>query len=248
MPTELRAVIVDDEASARAALRKLLVEHPYIRIVADAATVEAALEACNLHKPNLIFLDIELRGPDGFSLLPQLDYLPAIIFVTGFNEYAERAFQVNAIDFLTKPIEPDRLAHALERLYHPPLHLTVGPYCENDLICLFDEKVMRFVYSSEISCVEGARNYTDVHLTHGVTVCVRRTLAEWRKALPHPPFVEAYRSLIVNFRKIDSISLQGRDNLVLQMKGWSKPRILGRFASRKLRAALDEAKNSLIVS
>lgn len=247
MPTELRAVIVDDERSARAALNKLLVEHPYIRIVAEAATVEAALEACNLHKPNLIFLDIELRGPDGFSLLAQLDYLPAIIFVTGFNEYAVRAFEVNAIDFLTKPIEPDRLAHALERLYHPSLHLTVGPYLENDLICLSDGKRMRFAYTTEISCIETSGNYTDVHLVDGPVICMRRTLAEWKEILPQPPFVAAYRCLMVNLRKIETISVRGL-NLDLQMKGWKAPKKLGRYASQKLRKALKEAKSSLIVS
>lgn len=247
MPTELRAVIVDDEASARASLYKLLTDHPYIRIVAEAATVAEALEACNHHRPNLIFLDIELRGPDGFTLLPQLDYLPAIIFTTGFNEYAVRAFEVNAIDFLMKPIEPERLAHALERLYHPPLHLKIGPFLENDLICLSDGGKMRFAYSTEISFIEAEGNYTTVHLSQGWQICMRRSLAEWTAVLPQPPFVAAYRSLMVNLRKIESISACGGSQLELRMKGATDPKRLGRFASKKLRTALKEAKSSLSV-
>jgi two-component system LytT family response regulator len=247
MPTELRAVIVDDEASARASLYKLLTDHPYIRIVAEAATVAEALAACNHHRPNLIFLDIELRGPDGFTLLPQLDYLPAIIFTTGFNEYAVRAFEVNAIDFLMKPIEPERLAHALERLYHPPLHLRIGPFLENDLICLFDGKRMRFVFATEISFIEAEGNYTTVYLAQGLHFCMRQSLAEWKVVLPQPPFVAAYRSLMVNLRKIESISACGRKQLELHLRGIDAPKKLGRFASQKLRKALKEARSSLLV-
>jgi len=247
MPTELRAVIVDDEASSRSALRKLLADHPYIWVVAEAATVPEALEACNLHQPNLIFLDIELRGPDGFTLLPQLDYLPAIIFVTGFNEYAVRAFEVNAIDFLMKPIDPERLAHALERLYHPPLHLKIGPYLENDLVRLFDGRKMRFAYSTEISFIEAAGNYTNVFLSQGTHFCMRHSLAEWDEVLPQPPFVAAYRSLLINLRKIESITVSDHSQLDVQLKGFSDPIRLGRFASQKLRKALKEAKSPLLV-
>lgn len=247
MPTELRAVIVDDENSARISLNKLLIDHPYIRVVAEAATVPEALEACNLHRPNLIFLDIELRGPDGFTLLPQLDYLPAIIFTTGFNEYAVRAFEVNALDFLMKPIEPERLAHALERLYHPPLHLKIGPFLENDLICLFDGKRMRFIYAMEISFIEAEGNYTNVYFSQGQHFCMRQSLAEWRMVLPQPPFVAAYRSLMVNLRKIESVSTCGHKQLELHLKGINAPKKLGRFASHKLRKALKEARHSLLV-
>lgn len=247
MPTELRAIIVDDEPSARVGLRKLLVEHPYIHVVAEAAEVSDALEKINLHKPNLIFLDIELRGSNGFDLLPQLEDLPAIIFVTGFGHYAQRAFEVNAIDFLTKPIDPDRLWHALERLYHPPLHLMIGPYTENDLICLSEGKKMRFAYATEISCIEVAGNYTDVYLASGLVVCTRHTLLTWANALPFPPFVAAYRSLILNIRTVRAITLNARSNIVLDIKGRPSPKTLGRYATRKLRQILKGLESGLIV-
>lgn len=247
MPTELRAVIVDDEESARAALTSLLAEHPYIRVVAEAANVPEATQVCNQIRPNLIFLDVELRGPDGFSLLPQLDYLPAIIFTTGFNEYALRAFEVNAIDFLLKPIDPERLAHALERLYHPPLHLKIGPFLENDLICLYDGTKMRFVYSTEITYIETEGNYTTIYLSQGSQFCMRQSLTDWINVLPQPPFVNTYRSLIVNLRKIESISVCENSLLELRLKGIPEPKKLGRNASKTFRKALKEAKSTLLV-
>ena len=104
MPTPLRALIVDDEAPARELLRALLAVHTNVEVVGEACSVSTAATLCGDLQPNLIFLDVQMPGGDGFSLLGKLDPLPAIIFVTGYDKFAVRAFEVNAVDYLLKPV------------------------------------------------------------------------------------------------------------------------------------------------
>src|SRR3989339_1535982 len=113
--TNIKALIVDDERLARVSLRKLLEPYPYIEIAGEADSCENAIELIDLHKPKLIFLDIQLSGETGFDLLEIIDNSIKIIFVTAFDEFAIRAFDVNAIDYLLKPVNPERLKVSIER-------------------------------------------------------------------------------------------------------------------------------------
>ena len=124
----LRALIVDDEVPAREHLTQLLECHCNVKIVGEANSVATAAALCRDLQPNLIFLDVQMPGGDGFSLLSKLDPLPAIIFVTGYDEYAVRAFEVNAVDYLIKPVNPHRLADALERIIHAPPQTQTKPF------------------------------------------------------------------------------------------------------------------------
>jgi len=116
MNAPVRTVIVDDEAPARERLATLLDAHPRVRIVGQAADIESAAELCILLRPDLVLLDVELRRENGFDLLPRLTSSTAIIFISAHECYAQRASQANALDFLLKPIHPDRLAAALAEL------------------------------------------------------------------------------------------------------------------------------------
>ena len=107
--TNLKAIIVDDERLARVNLKKLLEPHPEIEIVGEAGSCQGAVDMINMFNPQLIFLDIQLSGETGFDLLEMIDSSIKIIFVTAYDEYAIRAFEVNAIDYLLKPINPERL-------------------------------------------------------------------------------------------------------------------------------------------
>jgi len=114
--TNLKAIIVDDERLARLNLKKLLEPYSEIEIVGAAGSCESALELINLHNPQLIFLDIQLSGETGFDLLEMVESPIDTIFVTAYDEYAIRAFEVNAIDYLLKPVNPERLKVAIERV------------------------------------------------------------------------------------------------------------------------------------
>src|SRR5262245_28995835 len=113
--TRLRAVIVDDEALARAALRKELQADPAIEVVGDCADGFAAVRAASELKPDLMLLDIQMPRLDGFEVLELIDPAIAVVFVTAHDEHAVRAFEVNAVDYLLKPVDPERLRGALDR-------------------------------------------------------------------------------------------------------------------------------------
>ena len=112
----MKALIVDDERLARLELRRLLVEHPEIEVAGEARNGEEALSMISQLAPDLLFLDIQMPGMTGFELLERLEELPQVIFTTAYNEYAIKAFEVNALDYLLKPIVPARLAAALTRV------------------------------------------------------------------------------------------------------------------------------------
>src|SRR3569832_1859806 len=109
----MTALIVDDEALARRELRRLLKEHDWVEIVGEASNIEEALRLTNQLHPGLLFLDIQMPGGSGFDLLTRLDEPPQVIFTTAYDQHAVRAFEVSALDYLLKPIEPERLAAAL---------------------------------------------------------------------------------------------------------------------------------------
>src|SRR5215204_7462375 len=112
----MKAILIDDERLARTELRKLLQDFPEIEIVDEASNAEEGLQKIESHNPDLIFLDIQMPGKTGFDLLAELDRAPQVIFTTAYDEYALKAFEVNALDYLLKPIEPKRLADAVHKL------------------------------------------------------------------------------------------------------------------------------------
>ena len=116
----MKTLIVDDEAPARAALRGLLRNHPEIVVAGKADTMEEARKRLGGGDYDIVFLDVQLRGGTGFDLLPFVRPEARVIFVTAFDQYAARAFEVNALDYLIKPVRPQRLADALRRLAVPP--------------------------------------------------------------------------------------------------------------------------------
>src|SRR5215207_4928050 len=112
----MKAIIIDDERLARMELRKLLQDFPEIEIVDEAANAEEGISKIENHNPEIIFLDIQMPGKTGFDMLAELDHAPQVIFTTAYDEYALKAFEVNALDYLLKPVEPRRLADTMEKL------------------------------------------------------------------------------------------------------------------------------------
>lgn len=127
-PPELRTVIVDDEAPAREVLCDLLSAHSNVKVIGEADSVANAISIYQELRPNLVFLDAQLGDGEGFDLLPKLAPVPAIIFVTAYDQFAFRAFEANALDYLLKPPHPTRLANALERIVYQPPDTGTGPY------------------------------------------------------------------------------------------------------------------------
>lgn len=236
----LQALIVDDEAPARSLLRELLKLHPNIQIVGEASSAASAVEACATLKPDVIFLDIQMPDGDGFSVLPKLEPLPAIVFVTAYDEFAVRAFEINAVDYLLKPPRADRLASAIQRILIGPKRTKPQPFRQNDQIFLPIGTSVRVAFVTEISGIQGEGNYSRVFLTDGTSTFMRRGLAEWMRILPEEPFLRVHRSLILNLKAVQRVFWDDRQDMTVAMAGFSVPIRLGRRPALRLRKALRE--------
>jgi two-component system LytT family response regulator len=168
----MKAIIIDDERLARTELRKLLQEFPEVEVIDEASNAEEGLEKIESQNPDLIFLDIQMPGKTGFDMLGELDHSPTVIFTTAYDEYALKAFEVNALDYLLKPIEPKRLADALEKLKKSGNHQSSekinghfennSMLSENDQVFVKDGERCWFVRLSEVRLFESVGNYAKV--------------------------------------------------------------------------------------
>src|SRR6476469_117775 len=168
----MRAILIDDERLARAELRKLLQEFPEIEIIDEASNAEEGLHKIEMQNPDLIFLDIQMPGKTGFDLLSELDHAPHVIFTTAYDEYALKAFEVNALDYLLKPVEPRRLADAVEKLRRVyngggservSIHSDPNSILsENDQVFVKDGERCWFVKLGEVRLFESVGNYARV--------------------------------------------------------------------------------------
>ncbi len=236
MSASIRTLLVDDEPPARERLAALLAVHPQVEIVGEAGDVETAREICTRVRPDLLFLDIQLPRASGFDLIGMLGELPAVIFVTAYDRYAIRAFEVNALDYLLKPIHPARLAAALSRVTISPED--PGGLRDNGKVALQEDGGLRLVPLASITHIEAQDNYTRVHFTDGSSTFIRRPLADWRKQLPKGRFLRLGRSLLVQVDAVQSIKMQSRDSSLLTLDGSTTPIQIGRRAGLLVRRAI----------
>jgi two-component system LytT family response regulator len=212
----MRCLIVDDEAPARSVLAKLLARHPDVEVVGEAADVQSALELTKSEQPEVVFLDIKLRGESGFdyvALAP--DPPPHIIFVTAYDQYAVRGFECNALDYLLKPVEDNRLAESLSRVHSR--RPTPPEPKEDDLVFLKGPSTGRFAPWRTISHIESDGNYSRIILDGGLELQVLRTLKEWLTMTPEGLFLQIHRTAIVRRTAIAEVRsiAEGRREVVL---------------------------------
>lgn len=234
MKTLRRALIVDDEEDAREFLAGLLKAHPEIEIVGQAADVTEAIAQFHALKPDLIFLDVQMPKRDGFALLPELRPVPDIIFATAYDTFAVKAFEVNAVDFLLKPIHPDRLSLALARLSQP-VNRKAKPFAYDDRIFLYSDLEIRVVLATDITHIEAEQNYCRVHLANHEPVLVRRKMGEWKRLLPERYFLRVNRSTIINLHTVKEIVPLPHHHSAVSFIGGQTTVELSRLPSRRLR-------------
>ena len=209
-----KAILIDDERLARLELRRLLTMHPQIEIAAEAANAIEALPLIHLHRPHLLFLDIQMPGATGFELLEQLDTSPEVIFTTAYDAYALKAFEVSALDYLLKPIAQDRLAQALAKL---------NPITEAPLEHFFVKDGDRcwFLQPGELTLLESEGNYTRLYFQQSGSArpLILKSLQSLEDRLPKDLFFRANRKHLINLNHIESVTLNPADNLVARLKG-----------------------------
>lgn len=232
-----RALIVDDESDARATLHKLLDAHPQVEVVGEADSVVEAIAQFNALQPDLVFLDVQMPKRDGFSLLPELQPVPDIIFTTAYDTFAVKAFEVNAMDYLMKPINPERLELTLMRLKHPSKRNAL-PFTKDMPIFLYTDRATRVVAPKEITYIEAARNHTVIHLVAHKPMMMLRRISEWSRILPGEIFLKLDRSHIINFTAIRDVVQHSRFCTEVRFHESSETAKFGWAASISLRKAM----------
>jgi two-component system LytT family response regulator len=228
----MKAIIIDDERLARTELRKLLQDYPEIEIVEEASNAEEGIQKIENHNPDLIFLDIQMPGKTGFDMLSELDFSPQVIFTTAYDEYALKAFEVNALDYLLKPIEPRRLADAVDKLkktvHNESLEKTnynssetTNILGENNQVFVKDGERCWFVKLSEVRLFESVGNYAKVFFG-GNKPLILKSLNALEERLDDKVFFRANRKHIVNLRMIEKIEPYFNGGLLLELKGGEK--------------------------
>ena len=237
MDKKYKTLIIDDERLARKDLLLLLKEHGNIDVVGEAEDVPSALKAINDLNPDLIFLDIQMPGESGFDLLDKTKIQSKIIFVTAFDEYAIRAFEINALDYLLKPIHPDRLARAIDRLESIEENGgDAGRQLEyEDRLFLTIDTRMRFLKVNSIMSITAAGDYSEVLTKDGEKGLALKSMKEWENRLPDTYFVRIHRSTIINMEYIERLEEWFNYSYRVYLKGVENPFVMSRRYAVKLK-------------
>jgi two-component system LytT family response regulator len=234
------AVIIDDERLARNELKKMLVDYPEIEVVGEAANVDEARRIIEELNPELIFLDIQMPVKTGFDLLEELERVPIVVFTTAHDEYALKAFEVNALDYLLKPIDPKRLSDAIQKLmFQDDRDLQVNEArSENrnflsdlDQVFVKDGEKCWFVKLAEIRLFESVGNYARVFFGSNKPL-ILKSLNSLEERLDSKTFFRANRKHIVNLRMIEKVEPFFNGGLLLEIKGGEKIEVSRRQAVR----------------
>ncbi|MFN9326443.1 MAG: LytR/AlgR family response regulator transcription factor [Flavobacteriales bacterium] len=217
----MKALIIDDERLARKELASLLEKHEGIEIVGEAANADEAETLIAEKRPDLLFLDINMPGRTGFELLESLDHAPQVIFVTAYDEHALKAFQVNALDYLLKPIDPERLDAALNKLAAAASSELGMPQREilreSDQIFLKDGEKCWFVTLKDVRYLESEGNYVRVRFDDQKPL-VLRSLNKLEEKLDPLVLFRANRKHIINLRWVESIEPWFSGGLMVKLK------------------------------
>jgi two-component system, LytTR family, response regulator len=213
----VRVLIVDDEAPARSKLLRMLGAFPHVEVVGEAADGATALKLTEQLRPDVIFLDVQMPGIDGFDVAASLpDDGPALVFVTAFDRYALQAFDTHAADYLLKPVEPERLARTLQRLsgsvrgaVRPGMRIPTQ-------LMIADRGQTHVVRCAEIEWLEAADNYVNVHLA-GQSLLMRRTLAALLEDLG-TGFVRTHRGAAVALSAVHAIHARGKGDATVVLR------------------------------
>jgi two-component system LytT family response regulator len=220
------ALIVEDEYLAAEELRKMLAAHPEVEVLGIADTLPAAIEQIQPLKPQLLFLDINLRGASGFDLLEQLDEAPLVIFITAYDQYAIKAFEVSALDYLLKPINPQRLAEAIEKLKKQLLPEEANPtrLSIDKRIFIKDGDQCFFVPLAEVFLIESVGNYARIYYGNNKPL-LHKSLNYLEEKLPASHFFRANRQQILNIEYIQNIQAYFNNTLMVDLPGGCKAEI-----------------------
>lgn len=233
----MKALLIDDERLARQELKNLLAPYPEIQIVGEANNAETAIESIKLLKPDVIFLDIQMPGKNGFELLEEISGVPEVVFVTAYDEHAIRAFEVNALDYLLKPVQPSRLAETVKKILNKDASVATEakeqtqPLNDADQVFVKDGEKCWFVKLSDIRLFESEGNYVRVHFDKNRPL-ILRSLNNLDERLNNRTFFRASRKHIINLKWVESIENWFNGGLMVKLRGGEQVEISRRQAAK----------------
>lgn len=227
---KLKAIVVDDERLARKELISMLKEFDNISVVAEADDVTSAIAEIENHNPDVVFLDIQMPGKSGFELLDLVELNAKVIFVTAFDEFAIRAFEINALDYLLKPVNPKRLKTAIERLDKKTIdkETTDKKINYDDHLLLNISNKLKFIKVNSIVSITAASDYSNIVLQDGKKGLTLKTMKEWERRLPIQYFCRIHRSNIVNLNYVDYLEEWFNNSHKVYLKNINEPLIMSR--------------------
>ena len=237
----MKTIIIDDERLAREELKSMLVKYDFLDIVDEAKNPDEGILKIQEHQPELIFLDIQMPGMNGFEMLQKLDEIPKVIFVTAYDEFALKAFEVNALDYLLKPIDPERLNETLQKLQQPDDEFTTKltgndarkekVLTNGDKIFIKDGDKCWYIDINTVRMFESDGNYVKVYFDR-FRPLILRSLNSLEERLDSRLFFRANRKYIINLNWISSIENWFNGGLLVTLKEGEKIEISRRQAIR----------------
>jgi two-component system LytT family response regulator len=236
---KIRSIVVDDVDMIRMTMKKLLQNFPVIELVGEAADYDSAKELINKTKPDLVFLDIDLNGITSLDLINEVNCNPKIIFITAHPDFALKAFELNAVDYIMKPISIDRIRKAIERITSSMVASAIeeqpeepvagfneseeGKLEAEQLILLNFDNKMNFIKIKDIHYIEAFGNYTKIYMVDGKLSITYNSIKGWASRLPEDLFIQIHRSTMVNLTHITKIERAANDTGRLKQSGNEKP-------------------------
>lgn len=233
-----KAIIVDDEYWARVSLQDKLKEIPEIEVIGEADSITKAKKEIEKLNPDILFLDVQLNDGTGFDLLNQLEFSGKVIFITAYDKYAVRAFEINALDYLMKPISERRLKMAIEKI-----NITKAPikkkipekFKYDDRLMVIYRDYIHFIKISAIVLITAAQDYTLIKATDGKEYLLSKSMNEWESRLPEKKFCRIHRSSIINFEFIEKITKYSSNSANIYLKDFDEPFKVSRSYYKKLK-------------
>lgn len=237
----MNVLIIDDERLAREELKSMLDKYDFLDIVGEATNPNEGIAKIKEHQPDLIFLDIQMPGMNGFEMLQKLDEIPKVIFVTAFDEFALKAFEINALDYLLKPIDPQRLNETMQKLQHPEEDFTTKlggvesrkekVLTLGDRIFIKDGEKCWYIDIQTVRMFESDGNYVKVYFDR-FRPLILRSLNSLEERLDSKHFFRANRKFIINLNWISSIENWFNGGLLVTLREGEKIEISRRQAIR----------------
>jgi len=235
----LKAIVVDDEWLVRSELKTMLAEFQTLHVIGEASNVQQAAEQIEQLHPDVVFLDIQMPGETGFDLLEKTDVRSQIVFITAFDQYAIRAFEVNALDYLLKPINKERLRKTIQRLQSEKDSQSGNVHVQyDDVLCLTINGSIKFVKVSQLKCIMAEGNYSFILYADRKKDLISKTLQEWQDILPEKYFIRIHRSTIVNCEYVEEVKRCKNYSQRVFLRDVEEPFVMSRRYAFKLRKCL----------